>query len=198
MKQILRYSLTIAFLFSLSLSARSQSVKVNAPLWLTGSPNIGFEYTLTSQLTVNADALWVPYLFKKNEEVFRVFQGTAELRYYINPRSYYTNDSWDGFYVGPYAMYGNFNIGLLKNNDPDQSYRRRGWGVSSGISTGYKISFNSRWALDLNIGLGYAHMQYNKYLLGGEYANSPLERKKTKSWVGPTKFGINISYNIFR
>lgn len=52
--------------------------------------------------------------------------------------------------------------------------------------------------LDLNIGLGYAHLQYNKYYLGGEYVNFPLERKKTKRWIGPTKFGINLTYNIFR
>ena len=116
----------------------------------------------------------------------------------MNPRNFYTNVSWDGFYIGPYAMYGNFNIGLLKHNDPLQSYRRRGWGVSGGISTGYKFAFNSRWGLDLNIGLGYAHLQYNKYYLGGEYVNFPLERKKTKRWIGPTKFGINLTYNIFR
>lgn len=70
-------------------------------------------------------------------------QSSVELRYYVNPRNFYTNDSWDGFYIGPYAMYGNFNIGLLKHNDPLQSYRRKGWGVSGGISTGYKFAFNS-------------------------------------------------------
>ena len=70
--------------------------------------------------------------------------------------------------------------------------------MSGGISTGYKFAFNSRWGLDLNIGLGYAHLQYNKYYLGGEYVNFPLERKKTKRWIGPTKFGVNLTYNIFR
>ena len=61
------------------------------------------------------------------KKCFRALQSSVELRYYVNPRNFYTNDSWDGFYIGPYAMYGNFNIGLLKHNDPLQSYRRKGW-----------------------------------------------------------------------
>lgn len=95
-------------------------------------------------------------------------------------------------------MYGNFNIGLLKKNDPLLSYRRKGWGVAGGVSTGYKFAFNSRWGIDLNIGIGYAHLQYDKFNLGGEYVSFPLEKKKTKVWIGPTKFGVNLTYNIFR
>lgn len=190
--------LAVTFLFCVILQAEAQSVKVNIPFWLTGSPNVGIEYTLTRQLTVNGEVLWMPYMFKKHEEVFRALQATVDFRYYVNPRNYYTNDSWDGFYIGPYAMFGNFNVGLLKHGDVSQSYRRQGWGVSGGISTGYKFAFGNRWGLDLNIGLGYAHLQYDKYLLGGEYVAFPVERKKVKNWIGPTKFGVNLSYNIFR
>ena len=197
-KSMIRYLLVFAFLGCLAIRAEAQSVKVNIPFWLTGSPNVGIEYTLTRQLTINGEVLWMPYMFKKNEEVFRALQASVDLRYYVNPRNFYTNDSWDGFYVGPYAMYGNFNIGLLEHGDPLQSYRRKGWGVSGGISTGYKFAFGNRWGLDLNLGLGYAHMQYDKINLGGEYVHFPLERKKTKSWIGPTKFGVSMTYNIFR
>ena len=174
MKPVVRYILLVSVLLCLFGGVRAQSVKVNIPLWLTGSPNIGFEYTLTRQLTVNAEGAWLPYMFKKNEEVFRVLMGAAELRYYWNPQNFYTNDSWDGFYIGPYAMYGNFNIGLLKHNDPLRSHRRKGWGVSGGITFGYKFAFNSRLGLDLNLGVGYAHFQYDKYKLGGEYVKFPL------------------------
>lgn len=196
-KSVIRYILSTAFLFCFTAEVSGQSVKTNIPLWFTGSPNIGFEYTLSRQTTINAEALWMPYMFKGGEEVFRVLQGSIDLRYYANPQNYYTNDSWDGFYLGPYAMYGNFNIGLERSGGK-QSYRREGWGVSAGLSTGYRFAFNSRWGLDLNIGLGYAHMQYDKYYLGGEYANYPLKRKNTKSWVGPTKIGVHLAYNIFR
>ena len=197
-KTVIRYVLGIAILSAVTTTVAAQSIKTNIPLWLTGSPNIGFEYTLTRQVTLNAEALWMPYMFKDGEEVFRVLEGSIEARYYLDPRNYYTNDTWDGFYVGPYAMYGNFNIGLIKDDDKASSIRRKGWGVSGGISAGYKFAFGTRWALDINLGLGYAHLQYDKYPLGGEYINYPLELKKTRQWIGPTKFGVHLVYNIFR
>ncbi len=199
MKHLARY-LLITFMFVLvySISAYSQAIKTNVPLLLTGTPNIGAEWSISKQFTVNGDILWAPYLFKKDEEVFRTLIGSLDLRYYINPKYYYTNDLWDGFYVGPYAMIGNFNIGLKNSDDDETSYRRRGWGISSGITTGYKFYLSSRFRIDINAGFGYAHMQYDKYLLGAEYAKFPIESKQTKAYVGPTKLGIHLVYNIFR
>lgn len=197
-KTVIRHILGVVVLSAVTTTVAAQSIKTNIPLWLTGSPNIGFEYTLTRQVTLNAEALWMPYMFKDGEEVFRVLEGSIEARYYLDPRNYYTNDTWDGFYVGPYAMYGNFNIGLIKDDDKAESVRRKGWGVSGGVTAGYKFAFGTRWALDLNIGLGYAHLQYDKYPLGGEYIQYPIELKKTREWIGPTKFGVHIVYNIFR
>lgn len=174
------------------------AIKVNLPTTLVGTPNVGAEFAVGQQFSINADVLWAPYLFKKHEEVFRGLIGTVELRYYVNPKYYYTNDMFDGFYVGPYAMYGNFNIGLHKHSDPMKNYRYKGWGVSGGVSLGYKMYLSKRLRLDCNLGLGYAHMQYDKYWLGGEWANSPLEKKNTTMWIGPTKFGVHLTYNLFR
>ena len=193
MKHFTRYALLSA-LFLLPLfagrSIRAQAIKTNIPLILTGNPNIGFEWSVGRQMTINADALWSPYLFKKHEEVFRTLIGSVDFRYYINPRYYYTNDLWDGFYVGPYAMTGNFNIGLKRKDETKTSYRHKGWGVSSGIT--------SRFRIDVNLGVGYAHLQYDKFQLGGEFADFPLEIKQTKEYVGPTKVGAHIIYNIFK
>lgn len=183
-----------------SPSAKAQAIKTNLPLILTGNPNIGAEWFIGKQFSVNGDVLWAPYLFKKDEEVFRSLIGSVDFRYYINPKYYYANDLWDGLYVGPYAMAGNFNIGLKNkdSDDPTDSFRRKGWGVSAGVSAGYKFYISDRFRMDINLGLGYAHLQYDKYHLGGEYAEYPLERKKTKSYWGPTKFGVHLVYNIFR
>lgn len=179
-------------------TAQGQAIKVNLPTTLVGTPNIGAEFTLSQQFTINGDILWAPYMFKKHEEVFRTLIGTAELRYYLNPKYYYTNDMYDGFYVGPYAMYGNFNIGLYKHSDPMKNIRRKGWGISGGVTVGYKMYLAKRFRLDFNLGVGYAHLQYDKYFLGGEYADAPFEYKATRAWIGPTKFGIHLVYNLFR
>lgn len=188
----------LLMLFCYSPQAQAQAIKTNMPFLITGNPNIGVEWTVGRQLTVNVDAMWMPYMFKKHEEVFRVLSGSVDFRYYLNPKYYYTNDLWDGFYVGPYAMAGNFNIGLKEKDEDKTSYRRRGWGLSAGITTGYKFYLSSRFRIDANIGVGYAHLQYDKYQLGGQYADFKLESKKTKSWIGPTKIGVSLVYNIFR
>ena len=199
MKKRITFILVVtAFLLFCTDSVRGQAIKINLPTTLIGSPNIGAEFTLSQQLAINGDILWAPYMFKKSEEVFRGMVGTLELRYYVKPKYYYTNDLFDGFYMGPYVMYGNFNIGLKNNKEAEDSFRYKGWGVSGGVSLGYKFYLSKRFRLDLNMGVGYAHLQYNKYLLGGEWAEYPLAIKDTKMWIGPTKFGVHLVYNLFR
>lgn len=184
-------------MLSLVNKVNAQAIKINLPTTLIGTPNIGAEFTVSQQLTVNGDVLWAPYMFKQSETVFRALIGTFEFRYYVKPKYYYTNDLFDGFYIGPYAMYGNYNVGLDKG-EGQESFRYNGWGVSAGVSLGYKFYLSKRFRLDLNLGLGYAHLQYDKYLLGGEWAAYPLAIKDTKMWIGPTKFGVNLVYNLFR
>ena len=55
---IQRKILSLFFLFGTLLGLQAQSIRTNAPLWLLGSPNIGFELTLTRQLTISDDVLW--------------------------------------------------------------------------------------------------------------------------------------------
>ena len=51
-------------------TAKAQAIKTNLPLLLAGTPNVGVEFMLSQQFTMNADILWMPYMFKKHEEVF--------------------------------------------------------------------------------------------------------------------------------
>ncbi len=95
-------------------------------------------------------------------------------------------------------MYGRFNIGLSTHSNPADDRRFMGWGVSAGVSVGYKFYLSRRLRLDLNMGIGYAHLQYDKFILGGEWAEYPIAIKDTQYWIGPTKFGVHLVYNLFR
>ena len=198
MKKLILLLLISAVSFVASQEAGAQALKINIPITLAGTPNIGAEFTISQQLSINGDILWAPYMFKKNhEQVFRALIGSVDLRYYVSPKYYYTNDMFDGFYVGPYVMSGNFNIGIYKGAGKT-SYRYKGWGISGGVSLGYKFYLSKRFRLDLNLGIGYAHLQYDRFFLGGEWSDSALSYKDTKSWIGPTKFGAHLVYNLFR
>ncbi len=189
-------TLLAAMFFIGTSTVSSQEIKTNLPLILAGTPNVGIEWDLTSRLTVNGDVLWMPYMFKKTESVFRTLIGSVDVRWYVKPKYYYTNDHFDGFYIGPYVMMGNYNIGI-RDGSLEESYRHKGWGISAGASLGYKFYISNRLRLDINLGLGYAHLQHDKYQLGGIYAKYPIEKKNTVSWIGPTKFGVHLSYILF-
>ncbi len=197
MKRTIRILVLGLMLVLAAPAVKAQAIKTNVPLLLVGTPNVGMEFTVSQQFTTNLDILWMPYMFKKHEEVLRALVGSADLRYYVKPRYYYTNNMYDGFYLGPYVEAGNFNIGFWRGEERE-SYRYKGWGISAGLSLGYKFYLSKRFRLDLNLGLGYAHLQYDKYQLGGEWADYPLELKDTRAWFGPTKFGVHLVYNLFR
>ncbi len=198
-KSILSLVLLSAMLSLGTGSISGQEIKTNAPLILAGTPNIGLEWKVGSQFSVNGDIFWMPYMFKKDESVFRALVGSADFRYYVKPRYYYTHSHFDGFYIGPYAMMGNYNIGLVRNGDAYNSHRYVGWGISGGVSLGYKFYISKRLRLDVNLGLGYAHLQHDEYRLGGEFSEYPeFGVKNTVAWVGPTKFGVHLGYIIYR
>ena len=197
MKRTIRILVLGLVLVLAAPAVKAQAIKTNVPLLLVGTPNVGMEFTVSQQFTTNLDILWMPYMFKKHEEVLRALVGSADLRYYVKPRYYYTNNMYDGFYLGPYVEAGNFNIGFWRGEERE-SYRYKGWGISAGLSLGYKFYLSKRFRLDLNLGLGYAHLQYDKYQLGGEWADYPLELKDTRAWFGPTKLGVHLVYNLFR
>ena len=197
MKRTIRILVLGLVLVLAAPAVKAQAIKTNVPLLLVGTPNVGMEFTVSQQFTTNLDILWMPYMFKKHEEVLRALVGSADLRYYVKPRYYYTNNMYDGFYLGPYVEAGNFNIGFWRGEERE-SYRYMGWAISAGLSLGYKFYLSKRFRLDLNLGLGYAHLQYDKYQLGGEWADYPLELKDTRAWFGPTKFGVHLVYNLFR
>lgn len=196
MKPIFRHISILILLLGIALPAKSQMIKMNGPAILCGSPNIGYEHGLSRHFSISGDVIWLPYMKKKHEEVFRSFQAAAEGRYYFKPSEHDADYIATGWYAGAYAMWGDFNIGLYRHHDMDRSVRRRGWGVSAGISGGWKYEFNKHWQMDINLGIGYAHLQYNKYKLGGLYENHPYIRKKTRGYFGPTRFSVSFGYII--
>lgn len=196
MKSIARHIAILAlFTIIATASAQAQLLKMNAPAILCGSPNIGYEHQLTDRLSASGDIIWLPYMSDKHEEVFRSLQVAGEVRYYFKELEE-ENFLCRGWYAGGYAMWGNFNIGKYKHNDMDRSFRDMGWGVSAGITGGWKYQFKKHWQVDINMGIGYAYLQYHKYKLGGAYKDRPMGTWRTRNWFGPTRFSVSVGYII--
>lgn len=188
--------MTLILAAALWLPASAQMVKMNGPATIAGCPNIGYEHQLTPRLSVAGDIIWLPYMSQKHEEVFRTMQIAGEVRYFFKELDREVSRLAQGWYLGAYAMYGDFNIGLYRHNDMDKSFRRMGWGVSAGVSGGWKKQLGKKWQMDVNMGIGYAHLQYHKYKLGGAYRNKPIGTWRTSNWFGPTRFSVSFGYII--
>ena len=59
----------------------------------------------------------------------------------------------------------------------------------AGISYGYQWILKKRWSMEATIGVGYAHIKYDKYEPGDDGRN-------TKDYFGPTKIGLSFIYTF--
>lgn len=73
----------------------------------------------------------------------------------------------NGFFYGPYAHTGQFNIGnhelffgLLNGLKPN---RYEGWLIGGGMGVGYEYVLAKHWSLCAEVGVGYTYIKYKKY-----------------------------------
>lgn len=107
-----------------------------------------------------------------------------------------------GWFVGAHAHIGQMNVSginipypfLLQNrNNAMKHHRYEGWFFGAGVSLGYQWILSKRLTLEAVLGLGYAHIIYDKYRcincgkhLGRGHAD----------YIGPTKAALSLTYII--
>ena len=118
------------------------------------------------------------------------------------------HEPYTGFYLQAYLNAGLFGICF----DAD-----RGWvgeGVGGGLGLGYVLPLarNGRWKMEFNLQAGYFRCKYDPYqyenpvdptyhddLYYYKWTLSPSLFKKRQyrwNWIGPTRIGITLSYNL--
>lgn len=154
-----------------------------------------------------------------NHKYFELRNYQLYSRYYLrnSDRSYldqqHTQPSGEaafrGFYAEAYAQAFLYQIGFSA---------KKGWigeGYGAGLGAGYvlPISRDGHWRLDFGLQVGFFRTQYDPFVYGkpvyhgGEidglyYYNTPLYRKDfvkrqhLYTWLGPTRVGISISYDL--
>lgn len=179
------------------------------------SPNIAIEYyPKRGHWTVGA-SLDCPWWKKPQEhKYFQVRNYQIEARRYFRPAGSSrpqnsTKLSWTGWYLSAYVHGGLFGIGL------SDKVGGQGEGVGAGIGAGYvlPLSRNGHWKLEFSLQAGYSYAWYDRYIYGnpvtgqlnGLYyydwagqADDFVPRLYRKSWIGPTRVGITLSYDIVK
>lgn len=179
-------------------------------------PNVALEYfPAKGNWTVGAslDCPW--WKDSSHHRYFQVRNYQLEARRYFNgvKEDYFTGryrkPAYTGWFLSGYVHGGLYGIGL-NNADGIQ-----GEGVGAGIGAGYvfPLGRESRWRIELSLQAGYAYTWYDRYVYGNPvtgnenglyyynwtgHADDFEPRLYRTSWLGPTRAGIVISYDLFR
>ena len=190
-----KFLLATCFLLALGTSIRAQvqqnetylpkfAIKTNALYWATTTPNLGFEVELAKKLTLDVSGNYNPWEFG-NDRQLKHWLVQPELRYWLCER-------FNGSFFGLHGHYGEMNVSNLNFLGLGHD-RYEGNFYGAGISYGYQWLISKRWSMEATIGVGYAHLKYDKYA-----SNNKCEKlgHKNRNYFGPTKVGLSFIYII--
>lgn len=157
------------------LQAQRVALKTNLTDWMTASPNIGLEFTISRCLSFDLSATATPFKYKPNF-YFRHIRIQPELRYWLS-------SPLTRHYVGVTAFYSTYDVVVKKRGYFGESY-------AVGLTYGYNWILSRRWNFELSAGVGGIRYHLARY--------TPPEVHPTPNdagWkIAPVKLGISFIY----
>lgn len=169
-------------------SLGSVSLKTNLLYDATATFNLGLEFRTGDRTSLEIPVSWNPWTFSQNRK-WKHILVQPEFRWW-------TKETFRGHFFGLHAHYAFYNLsrlphGPFSRNMADSRYE--GWAAGLGVSYGYRWNFSRHWGMEATFGLGYAHLDYDKY----ECRNCGDKLKSdTRNYFGPTKAGITLIYTF--
>lgn len=191
MKRYKLFFLGICLLFLCPYQGMTQKIgiKTNLLYWATTTANGAVELSWWDNKSIHVAGGYNGFEFNESKK-FKHWLIQPEFRWW-------TCETFNGHFYGVHAHYSYFNVGGVKPpfgifpSLKDYRYQGRLWGV--GATYGYQWVLGKRWNLEAAVGLGYAHIKYDKYECPrcGEWLKGG-----TKHYFGPTKLAISFVYLI--
>lgn len=163
-------------------------IKSNLLYDATATFNLGAEFWLSQRTSLDVSGNWNPWTFNANRKWKHVL---------VQPEfRWWTKETFRGHFFGLHAHYAYYNVGNLPNGPFSRNMkesRYEGWLAGAGVGYGYRWNFARRWALEAEIGVGYAYLDYDKY----ECGNCGVKLSSdTRHYFGPTKAAVSLIYGI--
>ena len=182
----------LIFVLGTAVGAKGQDVGLKTNLLSDGflSPNLGLEIGLAPKWSL--DLKGQVNFWQVNGHKWKHWLAQPEARYWFC-------DRFSRHFLGFHALGGQFNVGQIKNNvkilgtdfSPLTDHRYQGWAVGAGVAYGYAFILGRHWNLELEVGFGYAYLQYDKF----ECAECGRKvGDGNRHYVGPTKAAVNLVY----
>ena len=185
---------------SINNTSAQVELKTNIPTLAVGVPNIGLEFQVGKNTSIQFDML-ASFWDTIDGKPLQINQTFFEFRYY-------SNLDISGWFVGAHLGYGMFTFQKPYNliihprystsEDADGAFRS-GRSVFHGLTIGYKKRINKRFSLELFMGGGYAMSNYKGYL-GKVRVDVPLEVNRPFNGSGEVliyRGGLMLIYKIF-
>ena len=202
-------------LIGFKASGQYFALKSNVLYDATTTINLGIEFAIADQWTLDISANYNPWVFAQSEKKVSgviIPAHDAKMKHWlIQPEiRWWTCEKFNGHFFGLHGHYGQFNVGGLtflpegwgdgftdKNGahqlDGLQHKRFQGWLVGAGLSYGYHWILSDRFSLEFTLGAGYAYLSYDKF---GIESCDPKEAEKYMHYIGPTKVGITAVFML--
>ena len=163
------------------------SISTNALYDLALIPNIGVEFYLGKNWSIDANWHHAWWKSDKRYRYWRTYGGDLALRKWFGKKA--AQKPLTGHHAGLYGQMLTYDFEW-----GGRGYLADRWSYAAGIEYGYSLPIARRLNLDFNIGLGYHWGEYKEYLpIDGHYV---WQATKNRKYMGPTKAEISLIWLI--
>lgn len=176
--------------------AQDIAVKSNLLYDAMTTPNLGMEAGVGLRSTVNLVYGLNPWTFSDGTKKAKHWVLMPEYRWWFCSR-------FNGHFVGVHALGGQMNAANVNLPVPGgffggdnlqkevQNYRYQASFAGAGVTYGYQWILSRHWNLEAEVGVGYAHIWYDKFACGE--CGARLD-KGGSNYLGVTKLGVSFLY----
>ena len=155
------------------------SVRANLLRWATLTPDVGMEVRADRSWGLLVNASWTSWSWDNAGRRYALWEVAPEFRWYLG-------HSKRG-YLGAMYKFGSFNYKLSATG-------KQGDLTGGGLTGGYLLRLNRSLSLDLSLGVGCLHADYEKYtVVDGVRVRQGSE---CKNWWGPISAGVTLVWNL--
>ncbi|MFR9651197.1 MAG: DUF3575 domain-containing protein [Rikenellaceae bacterium] len=173
-----------------SAKAQNLAIKSNLLCDISGTLNLGAEYSLAPKTSLSIEASYNPWEYSDN----------AKRKYILIQPEYrrWMRGVYDGYFIGAQLNYGAFNVGgklpwWIASFDTLENNRYQGDLFGFGFTSGYQWILSPRLNLEASASVGYAYIIYEKY---EREAGTPMIGEGTHNYWGITHVGLTLVYYL--